>query len=257
VADKPAAEVHVDEQLVRALLRSQHADLADLPLELVAQGWDNAMWRLGEDLAVRLPRRAAAAGLVRHEQRWLPAIAPTLPVRVPEPVRTGTPDLGFGWYWSVVPWFDGRHAIELARADTGQLAAPLAAFVSSLHVPAPSDAPHNPYRGIPLALRDEILRGRLPLLPQAMRSRAEGVWVDALDAPVWSAPPVWLHGDLHPGNIVVADDGTLAAVVDFGDLCSGDPAVDLAVAWYLFDPLARERFVELVSAGHHGAWVSG
>ncbi|NLF05095.1 MAG: aminoglycoside phosphotransferase family protein [Actinomycetales bacterium] len=250
MADKPVAEVEVSERLVRDLLRAQHPDLADLPLTLVAEGWDNAMWRLGDVLAVRMPRRELAAPLVLHEQQWLTVLAPALSVTVPVPVRTGKPDQGYPWSWSVLPWIEGRHAIELAPADTGPLAEPLATFVASLHHPAPSDAPHNPFRGVPLAERDTILRGRLDALPLAVRTFAERIWADALAAPAWADPPVWLHGDLHPGNLVVSDDGSLAAVVDFGDLCSGDPAVDLAVAWYLFDRPGRERFIGLVSATH-------
>lgn len=250
MADKPVAEVEVTAELVRALLRAQHPDLAELPLTLVAEGWDNAMWRLGDGLAVRLPRRELAAPLVEHEQRWLPVLAPTLPVPVPVPVREGRPGQGYPWSWSVLPWIEGRHAIELAREDTGPLVRPLAGFVASLHRPASSDAPLNPLRGVRLAERDAILRGRLPALPPASREPAERVWAAALAAPPWDAPPVWLHGDLHPGNLVVADDGSLAGVVDFGDLCSGDPAVDLAVAWCLFDAEGRDRFVELVAATH-------
>ena len=252
MADKPSAEVQVTERLVRDLLRAQHPDLADLSLSLVAAGWDNAMWRLGDGLAVRLPRRELAAHLVLHEQQWLPLLAPALSVPIPVPVRTGTPALGYPWGWSVLEWIEGHHAIELAPEDTGPLADPLAAFVASLHRPAPSDAPRNPFRGVPLAERDEILRGRLDALPTTVRGPAEIVWTEALAAPAWAGPPVWLHGDLHPGNLVVSDDGSLAAVVDFGDLCSGDPAVDLAVAWYLFDRTGREHFIELVSATHPG-----
>ena len=256
MADKPAAEVDITEDLVRALLREQHPGPADLPLELVAEGWDNAMWRLGEHLVVRLPRRELAAGLIANEQRWLPLLAPQLPAAVPVPVHEGAPALGYPWRWSVLPWFTGRHAIELARKDTSALVAPLGRFLAELHRPAPPDAPRNPFRGVPLAARDEILRGRLLALPSRVQPRAEAVWADALAAPPWDRAPVWLHGDLHPGNIVVGDDVSLAAVVDFGDLCSGDPAVDLAVAWYLFDTPGREHLISLVSAEHPGADVA-
>jgi len=248
VADKPVAEVAVTEELVRALLRDQHPDLADRSLRLVAEGWDNAMWRLGEDLAVRIPRREIAAPLVRHEQRWLPVLATRLPVPIPVPVRTGLPGLDYPWHWSVVPWFAGRHAIDLARRDTGGLVDGLVDFVTHLHAPAPPDPPVNPFRGVPLGTRDAVLRDRLTALPAARRASALTVWEDALAAPVWAGPPLWLHGDLHPGNLVVSDDGALAAVVDFGDICAGDPAVDLAVAWYLFDGEDRAAFIDRVTA---------
>ncbi len=250
MADKPVAEVSVTEELVRALLGAQHPDLAELPLRLVAEGWDNAMWRLGEDLAVRIPRRELAAPLVRHEQRWLPELALRLPVPVPVPVRTGEPGLGYPWHWSVVPWFAGRHAIDLARHGTGGLVTGLAELVTHLHVLGPADAPVNPFRGVPLRDRDAILRDRLSALPVGDRARALAVWDDAVEAPAWPGPPMWLHGDLHPGNLVVADDGTLAAVVDFGDICAGDPAVDLAVAWYLFDGDDRVAFIDRVTAAN-------
>ena len=250
MADKPAAEVGVTEELVRTLLREQQPDLAELPLELEAEGWDNAIWRLGDALAVRVPRRELAAQLVLNEQRWLPLLAPALPVPVPVPVRTGSPGPSFPWPWSVVPWVAGRHAIELDQAETGGLVTGIADFVTRLHVPAPPEAPVNPFRGIPLVERDAILRGRVPALTQSQQVAALAVWEDALAASAWPGPPVWLHGDLHPGNIVVSDDGSLASVVDFGDLCSGDPAVDLAAAWYLWGPDERARFVELVSPAY-------
>lgn len=236
------------EALVRALLQEQHPDLAGLALTPVAEGWDNSMWRLGEDRAARLPRRALAARLVRHEQRWLPVLAPRLPVAVPVPVRAGVPGRGFPWDWTVVPWFAGRHAIDLHPGQAAGLVTGLAELLGALHVPAPPDHPVNPFRGVPLAARDGVVRDRLTTLAPEERGRADAVWRDALDAPVWAGPPVWLHGDLHPGNLVVSDAGTLTAVVDFGDLTAGDPAVDLAVAWSLFGPQDRACFVEAVTA---------
>lgn len=248
MADRPAAEHPITGELVRALLRDQHPDLAGLPLALVAEGWDNSVWRLGTDLAVRMPRRELAANLVLHEQRWLPRLAPGLPVPVPAPVRVGIPGRGYAWRWSVVPWFVGRPAIGLPGERTSGLVADLARFVGTLHVPAPPDHPVNPFRGVPLAARDGVVRDRMTVLAPEERSRADVVWQDALDAPVWVGPPVWLHGDLHPGNLVVADGGKLAAVVDFGDLTAGDPAVDLAVAWSLFDDSSRPQFMDAVEA---------
>ena len=247
VADKPVAEVAIDEPLVRMLLRAQHPDMAELPLELANEGWDNAMWRLGDDLAVRVPRRAMGAPLVRHEQDWLPVLAPALPVPVPVPVRVGRPQAGYPWHWSIVPWFAGHHAIEVQPEETSSLVEPLADFVIALHAPAPPDHPVNPVRGVPLAARDDVVRERFRTVPE-LDGDALGVWEHALAAPPWSAAPHWLHGDLHPGNLVVADDGSLAAVVDFGDMCAGDPATDLAVAWQLFDAPGRQRFVDRVEA---------
>ena len=247
MADRPAAEVAIDEVLVRDLLRSQHPDLAELPLALVDEGWDNAVWRLGDHLAVRLPRRAMAAPLVRHEQEWLPVLGPALPVPVPVPARVGVPQGGYPWHWSVVPWFEGRHAIDLPVERTASLVEPLADLVIALHVPAPANHPVNPVRGVPLAARDAVVRERLRTVP-ALGPEAWGIWADAVAAPRWAAAPRWIHGDLHPGNLVVGDDGSLAAVVDFGDMCAGDPATDLAVAWMLFDAAGRQRFVDKVES---------
>lgn len=219
-----------------------------MPLQLVANGWDNAVFRLGDDLAVRVPRREAAAHLVEHEQRWLPTVAALVAdvVPVPAPVRIGAPSSVYPWHWSVVPWFAGAPAIDRA-ADAPPVVDALAAFVAALHVSAPADAPRNPVRGVPLAGRADAVAARLASgrVPNADAVRC--VWERALAAPTWDGPPVWLHGDLHPHNLVVAD-GRLAAVVDFGDLTSGDPATDLATAWLTFGQEARERFRRSVTA---------
>jgi aminoglycoside phosphotransferase (APT) family kinase protein len=243
---KPPAEVDLSPGLVRALLAAQHPDLADLPVRLVAHGWDNATFRLGDDLAVRLPRREAAARLVEHEQQWLPVLAALCPVPVPAPVRVGVPGALFGWSWSVVPWFDGPPAADQPVADRTAWAADLAEALAALHVPAAAEAPVNPVRGGSLAGRAAALGERLDAghldaeLPAA-RARAEALWHDALAAPAWPGPPLWLHGDPHPANLV-ARDGALTALLDFGDLTGGDPACDLATAWLTFDAAGRSVF---------------
>jgi len=247
----PAAEVAVDVPLVRALLRDQHPDLAGLPLTVVANGWDNVVLRLGHDLAVRVPRRAAAAELVEHEQRWLPEIAARVGgvVPVPVPVRTGGPALGYPWSWSVVPWLPGVPAGP--RVGGLRVAGALAAFLRRVHVPAPADAPVNPVRAVPLATRSDAVLTRLATedVPRA-RALAE-VWRTAADLPAYAGPPVWVHGDLHPFNLLVAPsadgDDRLSAVLDFGDLTAGDPAVDLATAWLTLGREARRGFRALVA----------
>lgn len=238
----PRAEVDVDDDLVARLLVEQHPDLAGLPLALAANGWDNAVYHLGDDLAVRLPRRELAAELVRHEQRWLPELAPNLPLPVPVPVRTGRPSAGYPWHWSVVPWFAGTSAIEAPPADPMAAAEMLGRFVAALHRPAPPDAPANPYRGVPLADRDDGVRQRVDALHDLVDGAAVlACWDELVTTPRWRGPALWLHGDLHPANLVVVDGG-LAAVIDFGDLTAGDPACDLAVAWLAFGPEARPAF---------------
>jgi aminoglycoside phosphotransferase (APT) family kinase protein len=230
---KPAADVVVDASLVQALLREQHPDLAHLAPVKVAEGWDNALFRLGDGLAVRLPRRAASAKLIEHEQRWLPHFSSRLPVPVPVPVRIGVPSQMFGWAWSVIRWLPGEsllHAESLDPVTTGTM---LERFLRALHQPAPADAPRNPWRGVPLDARTAALHEHLQRLDGAVnRATALDVWDRALSAPPWPGPPLWLHGDLHPGNLLISD-GRLAGVIDFGDLTSGDPATDLAVRWML------------------------
>jgi aminoglycoside phosphotransferase (APT) family kinase protein len=229
----PAEEVSVSVGLVRRLLDEQHPDLADLPVEVLANGWDNLVCRLGEEFLVRLPRRAMAAGLVAHEQRWLPELAGRLPLPVPAPVRVGQPTAQYPWSWSVVPYFPGRIAARSKPEGLWPAAAELGRFLDALHSPAPSEAPVNPFRGIPLAGRAEGVLAGLTHVDSADRANALRVWETAAATPAWDGPPLWLHGDLHPANILV-DRGRISAVIDFGDITSGDPATDLSVAWMLF-----------------------
>lgn len=254
----PVAEVDVDESLVRHLLGDQHPDLAGLPLRLVTNGWDNVLWRLGEDLAVRVPRRRQAAALVEHEQRWLPELAPRLPVPVPVPLRTGGPTAGYPWHWSVVPWLAGTTAAHMPAAERGATAEQLARFVLALHRPAPADAPHNPVRGVPLSTRDEAVRQRLATgaVPHAAHVRA--LWEELVRVPLWAGPPSWIHGDLHPANLLLDDAGGLAAVLDFGDMAAGDPATDLATAWLTLDAAGRRRFAGVLTDRYDDAtWQRG
>ncbi len=251
---KPGAEVEVDAALVARLLRAQHPDLAERPLRLLASGWDNLIFRLGEAHVVRLPRRALAAALVANEQRWLPELAERLPLPIPAPIRQGVPGEGYPWRWSIGPWFEGETAAVLPPRDAGRFAADLGAFVRALHLPAPEDAPENPFRGVPLAERAPHFEERVAQLGDTLeRGAVERVWRDALAAPPHTAAPVWLHGDLHPANLIVRE-GALAAVIDFGDVTSGDPASDLAVAWMAFDADARPAFQAAVAPHDAATW---
>jgi aminoglycoside phosphotransferase (APT) family kinase protein len=153
----------------------------------------------------------------------------------------GRPGCGFPWAWSVAPWFSGETAATLTSSPTEDLAVRLGEFLAALHRPAPVDAPANPFRAS-LAARPDTFTGRLQRCGrQFEQARALRVWQTALAAPGWSCPAVWLHGDLHPGNLVVRA-GQLTAVIDFGDLTAGDPAVDLAVAWMLWPASVRAVF---------------
>lgn len=240
----PAAEVNIDDDLVDRLIRAQHPDLAG-PLTLVANGWDNVIYRLGADLCVRLPRRRLAVDLIVNEQRWLPILAEYVKVALPVPVRAGVPGEGYPWPWTITPWFDGHTAATVPVRDRSGIAVPLADFMMDLHRPAPPDAPHNPFRGVPLATRDEVVRQRLQSIPRS--AELLPLWEKLVTLPPWQGPPLWLHGDPHPGNLLLNGEG-LAAVLDFGDLTSGDPATDLAAAWLVFDQNAREVFRSRVDA---------
>lgn len=241
MAMTPAAELDIGATLVASMLADQHPDLADRPLRLVANGWDNTLFRLGDDLVVRLPRREAAAHLIDNEATWLPSVSALVPVPVPVPVRSGAPSWRFPWSWTIFPWLDGRSALHLSVAERAPLAAALGDALSSLHAVAPPDAPHNPVRGVDLRSRDSAVRGRLTASASPTVRGLEALWSELVDARPWSREPVWVHGDPHPGNVLVRD-GRLSALIDFGDLCAGDPATDLAAGWLFFDAEARADF---------------
>ncbi|MFJ3777173.1 aminoglycoside phosphotransferase family protein [Streptomyces sp. NPDC090075] len=249
----PAAEVSVSADLVRRLLDEQHPDLAGLPVEVLANGWDNLVCRLGEQFLVRLPRRAMAAELVAHEQRWLPQLAGRLPLPVPAPVRVGRPAAQYPWSWSVVPFFPGRIAAWSEPDDSWSAAAALGGFLDALHAPAPSAAPVNQARGIPLAGRAKGVLTGLAHVDLDERATALQIWETAAAAPAWDGPPVWLHGDLHPANILV-DRGRISAVIDFGDITSGDPATDLSVAWMLFTAEQRAALRQAYGRADEATW---
>jgi aminoglycoside phosphotransferase (APT) family kinase protein len=267
MADRPVADIVADAETVRRLLRSHPAVAAsrlhELPLRLESEGWDCRLWRVGEHLAVRLPRRTAAAGLIRHEQQVLPAIArrmtPTA-LRVPVPVIACEPSAHFPHPWSVVPWIAGTSGLGVPRSQRTDWAIVLGAGLSALHIRATGAFPVNPFRGVPLATRDGSVRDRLD------RLRAEGriadssartvarAWSAGTAAPVWGGRPVWIHGDLHPANLV-ATGSTLRALIDFGDVTAGDPAYDLAAAWIVFDSIGRRRFVAAMPSHDRSTWV--
>lgn len=237
----PEADLEIGPTLVRQLLDEQFPDLAGEELHAVTGGWDNAVVRLGTRLAVRLPRRQVAVPLAEHEHQWLPILAPSITIPIPVPLRVGKPSALFDRPWSVVPWVDGESVTAVPAEARSGMAAGLARFIGELHTPAPPDAPRNPVRGVPLADRDAAVTERLDagVAPDAAALRV--IWAEVRDTPRWSLPPRWIHGDLHPGNLLMRS-GALAGVVDFGDLACGDPATDLAVGWLAFDREARRSF---------------
>ncbi|MFD6096390.1 aminoglycoside phosphotransferase family protein [Nocardiopsis flavescens] len=244
-------DVEITAGLVRDLLRDRYPDLAGLPLREVEGGWGNQMWRLGDGLAVRIQRMDTGPGPQLKERRWLPVLAPRLPLPIPVPVRGGAPSERFPKMWTVMTWVPG---LPLDRGEItrgGHAADTLAAFLRALHVPAPVDAPVDEGRGAhPRDCTDGFERFLGSVGAGAVGADGAGVravWEDAVAAPAWEGPPVWVHGDLHPANVVVAD-GTLAGVVDFGDLFAGDPAVDLAAAWVLLPAGSAARFFSAYGA---------
>uniref|UniRef100_A0AAU3I8J0 Aminoglycoside phosphotransferase family protein n=1 Tax=Streptomyces sp. NBC_01393 TaxID=2903851 RepID=A0AAU3I8J0_9ACTN len=241
-------ESDITEDLIRDLLREQCPDLADLPLKLGALGWDNQVWRLGDDLAVRLPWATQSAdALLRKEHTWVPHLAPHLPLRIPVPQRLVEPSERFPRPWLVTTWVPGEPADRSPATRPAEAADTLAAFLTALHRPAPDGAPTGRDRGGRLADTAEHLTRTLAsatdlgLIHDPATVRA--VWEDAAAAPDWTGPRLWLHGDLHPANILTTN-GTFSGVIDFGDLFAGDPAFDLAAAWILLPDGAVDRFHE-------------
>jgi aminoglycoside phosphotransferase (APT) family kinase protein len=248
VAGVGTAELEITADLIKDLLRDQHPDLADLPVTLGARGWDNQLWRLGDDLAVRLPWATQTAdALLLKEYAWLPTLAPRLPLPVPVPQRLGEPSERFARPWIVTTWVPGEPADRVPVTRGAQAAGTLAAFLTALHQPAPAGAPSGRNRGGPLADATEDFAALLAeatgrgLIPNPDMARA--VWDDAAAAPPWAGPPLWLHGDLHPANLLTRG-GTYCGVIDFGDMFAGDPACDLAAAWNLLPDGAADRFHE-------------
>jgi aminoglycoside phosphotransferase (APT) family kinase protein len=241
-----ADELDIDETLVRRLLVGQFPDWASLPVESVpSSGTDNALYRLGDKLVVRLPRRQRSVARLEKECRWLPRFAPFLPLAIPSPLATGVPAEGYPLRWAVYRWLRGEPATDVSYDEKG-VAADLAGFVASLRRIDPSEGPppgeHNAFRGVPLAVRERSTRAAIA----SLGARVEGpaateAWEAALGAPVWEGPPVWMHGDLDARNLLV-EGGRLCAVIDFGCLGVGDPACDVMVAWKMLSADARESF---------------
>ncbi|MFJ5888918.1 aminoglycoside phosphotransferase family protein [Streptomyces californicus] len=230
--------------LVRELIREQHPEFGELTVREVPGGWDNRQWRLGDELAVRMPRSERAPELQRKECRWLPVLAPRLPLPVPLPVRTGEPSARFPERWTVMTWVPGEPLDRSSISRGDHAADTLAAFLRALHEEAPAEAPVAVDRGgHPARYTEGFDHFFDAVAPADVADGIRAVWDDAVAAPAWGGPPVWVHGDLHPANVVVAD-GTLAGVIDFGDLSAGDPAWDLAAAWVILPSGAAPRFFD-------------
>ncbi|RZS83990.1 aminoglycoside phosphotransferase (APT) family kinase protein [Phyllobacterium myrsinacearum] len=240
------APVVIDAALVRTLIAAQFPQWSDLAIEPVRHGgWDNRTFHLGDHMTVRLPSGASYAAQVLKEQYWLPRLAPQLPLPIPEPVALGEPDEHYPWHWSVYRWLAGETAKRERIADLPQFANDLAAFLTALQgadaTGGPVPGAHNFHRGGSLSVYDAQTRQAIAVLGGAIDTGlATAVW-DAALAAAWSGPPIWLHGDVASGNLLVRDH-RLSAVIDFGTCGVGDPACDLAIAWTLFEGESRQSF---------------
>ncbi len=236
----------INVQLVSNLVRAQFPQWADLPIRPVeADGWDNHTFRLGADMSVRLPSAERYVLQVEKEQRWLPVLAPQLPLPIPVPLGIGQPAEGYPWHWSVYHWLEGENAAIPRIANLSRFAETLALFLAALYRIDPAGGPppgkHNFFRGGPLSTYDRETRSAIELLAGKIdSSAATAIWNEALHAP-WRGSPVWIHGDVSAGNLLVRN-GDLCAVIDFGSSGVGDPACDLVIAWTLFSGQSRAVF---------------
>ncbi|MFJ7334329.1 aminoglycoside phosphotransferase family protein [Streptomyces sp. NPDC101116] len=238
-------EIEITADLVRDLLQEQHPDLAGLAIREVAGGWGNQMWRLGDDLAVRMQRMDPTPEFLFKERRWLPVLASRLPLPVPTPVRFGEPSARFPKHWTVMTWVPGEPLDHGSISRGSHAADALAGFLQALHVEASAEAPISTDRGAhPRNCRDGFESLFQAVAPDDIAADVRAVWEDAVAAHAWEGPRVWVHGDLHPANVVVSN-GTLSGIVDFGAMFAGDPAWDLAAAWVLLPAGTASRFFDM------------
>ncbi|WP_433362452.1 aminoglycoside phosphotransferase family protein [Streptosporangium sp. CA-115845] len=241
----------IDAGLVRQLVAAQFPRWSALPVTPVeVDGWDNRTYRLGDEMTARLPTASGYAPAVDKEDRWLPVLAPSLPVDIPVPLAKGVPGEGYPFNWSIRGWLDGETASPDRVDDLSGFAASVAGFVLALQrvdaTGGPSAGAHSFHRGAPPAYYDDETRRTLAALEGRVdTTRAAAVWDAALKA-TWSGPPVWFHGDIASGNLLVRD-GKLRAVIDFGTSGVGDPACDLVIAWTMFSGNSREVFRNVVA----------
>jgi aminoglycoside phosphotransferase (APT) family kinase protein len=238
--------MHIDVALVRRLIATQFPQWAHLPIKpLEFGGWDNRTFHLGDHMTVRLPSAAEYAFQIEKEQHWLPKLAPFLPLSISVPLAMGKPTEEYPWHWSINPWLDGQTASIERIKDLRQFAIALAEFLVALEridaTGGPIAGAHNFYRGGSLATYDAETRQAIAILDDKIDTKVmTEIWDIAL-ASTWRDSPVWVHGDIAIGNLLVVN-GQLSAVIDFGQLSIGDPACDLVIAWTLFKGASREAF---------------
>lgn len=236
----------INVSLIRRLIITQFPQWVDLSITPVEfGGWDNRTFHLGDQMLVRLPSAEEYANKVEKEQHWLPKLAPLLPLQIPIPMAMGNPGKGYPWHWSIYKWIEGEIASHDRISDMDSFARTLAQFLTALHridtTGGPIAGPHNFYRGGLLQVYDAETRQAIKILENKVDTDlVTKIWDEAL-ASTWTRPPVWVHGDIAVGNLLVRD-GQLVAVIDFGGLGIGDPACDLAIAWTFFTRESRETF---------------
>ena len=241
----------IDAALVRRLVDAQFPQWRGLPVRPVEHdGWDNRTFRLGDALSIRLPSAEGYVEQVAKEQRWLPRLAPLLPVAIPQPVAQGSPGEGYPFPWSVYRWLPGTPVVLAGDVSRdAALADAIGRFLVALRAAptegAPEPGTHNFFRGARPAVYEEEALAAFALLDDPWRARARGLW-DEATASRWQGDPVWFHGDVAPGNLLLDASGALSAVIDFGTSGVGDPACDLVPAWTMFEGDARDAFVASV-----------
>lgn len=256
----PTEKLDINAALVRHLVATQFPQWANLPIRPVEpNGWDNRTFYLGDQMTVRLPSAEGYAPQVEKEHQWLPKLAPLLPLPIPVPLAKGSPDGVYPWHWSIYQWLPGEIATVERIADLSAFATSLAEFLAALQHLDPTDGPaagsHSFFRGAPLAVYDAETRHAITTLGKMIDAEAaQTVWETAIQA-TWHGSPVWFHGDIAAGNLLV-NEGHLSAVIDFGCSGVGDPACDMTIAWTLLSGDSREAFRATLRVDK-AAWARG
>jgi aminoglycoside phosphotransferase (APT) family kinase protein len=249
-------EIPIDVLLITKLLHRQFLQWSNLPLSPVqSDGTDNALYRLGTDMCIRLPRIPSAAEQVEKEHKWLPHLASQLPLAIPNILERGRPSEDYPWPWSICRWIEGENAATSQTIDLQQTAIDLANFIGDLHRIDSAGGPPS-RRGFPLATQDKGVRSALKSLNSVIDTEVlTRIWEECLQAFPWDKPPVWIHGDLLPANLLI-QEGKLSAIIDFGLMGTGDPACDLIPAWSLLTANTRDIFRMTVGVDD-ATWIRG
>lgn len=260
MTNSKTTEVIINLNLAQRLIADQFPEWKNLPIKPVAEsGWDNRTFHLGDDLLIRMPSAAHYASQVEKEQHWLPKLSPHLPLPIPTPIAIGKPGFGYPWHWSINRWLAGEPATTAFIPNMNDFAVSLAKFLKALQSIDPTNGPiagpHSFYRGGSLSAYNSETRQALAVLKDKIDvASAAEIWESALNS-TWQNRPVWVHGDIAHGNLLV-QEGRLSAVIDFGQLAIGDPACDLSIAWTFFDADSRKIFHNELGLDKN-TWIRG